>query len=65
MQEYIGLDVSTKETAVSVRRDGKRIWRGKRSSDPKVVAALLRKHAPVAKRVAFETGHCQSGSITR
>jgi hypothetical protein len=29
MGEYIGLDVSLKETAVSIRRDGKRIWRGK------------------------------------
>ena len=56
MEEYIGLDVSMKETAVSVRRDGKRVWRGKCASDPKVVAALLRKHAPVARRVVFETG---------
>ena len=34
MEEYIGLDVSMKETAVSIRRDGKRIWRGKCASDP-------------------------------
>lgn len=27
IDEYIGLDVSMKETAISVRRDGKRIWR--------------------------------------
>ena len=45
-----------KETAVSIRHDGKRIWRGKCASDPKVVAALLRKHAPAARRVVFETG---------
>jgi transposase len=56
MEEYIGLDVSMKETAVSVRRDGKRVWRGKCASDPKVIAALLRKHASMAKRVVFETG---------
>ncbi len=56
MEDYIGLDVSMKETAVSVRRDGKRVWRGKCASDPKVIAALLRKHAPVPKRVIFETG---------
>jgi transposase len=56
MEEYIGLDVSMKETAVSIRRDGKRVWRGKCASDPKVVAILLRKHAPAAKRVVFETG---------
>ncbi|HXR00937.1 MAG TPA: IS110 family transposase [Pseudomonas sp.] len=56
MDEYIGLDLSMKETAVSIRRDGKRVWRGKCASDPKVVAILLRKHAPAAKRVVFETG---------
>ena len=56
MEEYIGLDVSMKDTAVSVRRDGKRIWRGKCASDPAVIADLLRKHAPSAKRVIFETG---------
>ena len=35
MEEYIGLDVSMKETAVSIRRDGKRVWRGTCASDPK------------------------------
>lgn len=29
MGEYIGLDVSMKDTAISVRREGKRVWRGK------------------------------------
>ena len=56
MGEYIGLDVSLKETAVSIRRDGKRVWRGKCLSDPAVIAALIRKHAPSAERVVFETG---------
>jgi transposase len=56
MEEYIGLDVSMKETAISIRRDGKRIWRGKCASDPAVIANVLRKHAPSAKRVVFETG---------
>jgi len=27
MEDYIGLDVSMKETAVSIRRDGKRVLR--------------------------------------
>ena len=44
------------ETAISIRRDGKRIWRGKCASDPAVIASLLRKHAPSAKLVIFETG---------
>lgn len=56
MGEYIGLDVSLKDTAVSVRRGGKRVWRGKCASDPQALAALIRKHAPSAERVVFETG---------
>lgn len=56
MEEYIGLDVSMKETAVSIRRGGKRVWRGKCASDPTIVAATLRKHAQAPKRVVFETG---------
>src|SRR3954466_10761349 len=56
MNEYIGLDVSMRETAVSIRRNGKRIWRGKCASDPASIGNLLRKHAPSAKRVIFETG---------
>lgn len=56
MEDYIGLDVSMKETAVSVRRNGTRVWRGKCASDPKAIATLLRKHAPAPKRVIFETG---------
>ena len=31
MEEFIGLDVSMKETSVSIRRDGRRIWRGIRA----------------------------------
>ncbi|MGO4113305.1 IS110 family transposase [Rhizobium ruizarguesonis] len=56
MDQYIGLDVSLKETAISIRQDGKRIWRGKCASDPKLVAEMIRKHAPHARRVVFETG---------
>jgi transposase len=56
MDDYIGLDVSIKETAVSIRRDGKRVWRGKCPSDPKLIANLIRKRAPSVTRVVFETG---------
>lgn len=56
MEEYIGLDVSLKETAISIRRGGKRIWRGKCKSDPDSIITLLNKHAPDARRVVFETG---------
>jgi transposase len=56
MKQYIGLDVSMKETAISIRQDGKRIWRGKCASDPQLLAAVIRKRAPYAGRVVFETG---------
>ncbi|PSO10473.1 IS110 family transposase, partial [Sphingobium sp. AEW4] len=51
MDQHIGLDVSLKDTSVSVRQDGKRIWRGKCASDPKLLAEVIRKRAPNAKRV--------------
>lgn len=55
MNEYIGLDVSLKETSVSIRSDGKRIWRGKCASDPKQIADVIRKRALAVVRVVFET----------
>lgn len=56
MDQHIGLDVSLKDTSISVRQDGKRIWRGKCASDPKIIVEVIRKRAPKAKRVVFETG---------
>jgi transposase len=56
MREFIGLDVSLKETAISVRSDGKRVWRGKCPSDPSAITEVLRRHAPAAQRIVFETG---------
>jgi hypothetical protein len=56
LEEFIGLDVSLKDTAISIRRDGQRIWRGRCPSDPKLIAEVVRKRAPNAKRVIFETG---------
>ncbi|SJM29431.1 transposase (fragment) [Mesorhizobium delmotii] len=40
MSEYIGLDMPLKEAALSVRRDRKRIWRGKCPSGPSLVVSL-------------------------
>jgi transposase len=56
MDQYIGLDVSLKDTFISVREGGKRIWRGKCASDPTVIAQVIRTHAPSVRRVVFETG---------
>ena len=56
MEQFIGLDVSLKDTFLSVRQNGQRIWRGKCPSDPKLIAEVIRKRAANAKRVVFETG---------
>lgn len=56
MGDFIGLDVSLKETAISVRRDGERVWRGKCPSDPHLLGEVIRKRAPSATRVVFEAG---------
>ena len=49
-------DASLKDTAISIRRGSKRVWRGKCPSDPKIIAEVIRRRAPNAKRVVFETG---------
>lgn len=56
MKQFIGLDVSLKDTFISVRQDAQRIWRGKCPSDPKLLAEVIRKRAPNVERVVFETG---------
>ena len=52
----VGLRRSLKETAISVRRDGRRVWRGKCPSDPGAVASVLRRRAPGAKRASVRSG---------
>jgi transposase len=57
MKQYVGLDVSQRETAVCVVDDmGQVIFEGKVKSDPGALTNLLRKRAPHAERVGFETG---------
>ena len=56
MLQHVGLDVSLKNTMISIRQNGRRIWRGKCASDPKVIAQTVRKHAPDPESVVFETG---------
>ena len=41
---------------MSIRCRGKRVWRGKCASDPKVIAEVIRRRAPEVARVVFETG---------
>jgi transposase len=57
MKQYVGLDVSQRETAVCVVSEtGQVIFEGKVKSDPGALTNLLRKHAPLAERIGFETG---------
>jgi transposase len=57
MRQYVGLDVSQRETSVCVVNEtGQAIFEGKAKSDPGDLSKLLRRHAPLAERIGFETG---------
>lgn len=61
MKQYVGLDVSQRETSVCVVDDaGRPIFQGKVKSDPGALTELLRKRAPHAERIGFETGAMSS-----
>jgi transposase len=57
MKQYVGLDVSQRETSVCVVNEvGRVVFEGKAKSDPGALTELLRKRAPHAERIGFETG---------
>jgi transposase len=57
VKQYAGLDVSQKERAVCVvDQTGKVLFEGKAPSDPGALAQIIRKWAPAAERIGFETG---------
>jgi transposase len=57
MKQYVGLDVSQNETSVCViEESGKIYFEGKAPSEPGALARLLRKRAPAAERIGFESG---------
>jgi transposase len=61
MKQYVGLDVSQRETAVCVVSEhGQLLFEGTAKSDPGDLTKLLRKHAPLAQRIGFETGAMSS-----
>lgn len=44
MEQYVGLDVSQKETAICVvDGEGKRVWQGACGSTPDAIAEIVRK----------------------
>lgn len=61
MKQYVGLDVSQREIAMCVISEtGQLVFEGKAKSDPGALTDLLRKHAPLAERIGFETGAMSS-----
>ena len=65
MGEYVGLDVSKEETAFCVKNaDGVTLARGKVSTDPAALFAMLREHCLCPERIVLETG-TMSGWLAR
>jgi len=57
MEQFVGLDVSQKETHICVvDQNGTTIWRGTSASVPEQIAAVIRERAPAAARIGLETG---------
>lgn len=57
MTQYVGLDVSMKETSVHVLDEaGKRVWRGQCATEPGAITAAIHRYAPDAVRIGLETG---------
>ena len=57
MKQYVGLYVSQKDTSVCVLDErGLVVYEGKAKSEPGALTRLLRKRAPKAERIGFETG---------
>src|SRR5215831_15336350 len=57
MEQYAGLDVSLKMTAICiVDRTGKILREGMVASDPDAIATFVRLHAPHVVRIGLETG---------
>jgi len=57
VKQYVGLDVSQKETAVRVvDENGTVLFEGKAASDLGALVRVIRKRAPTAERIGFETG---------
>ena len=55
--QYVGLDVSLKETSICVIDEADKIvWRGRVDSTPKAIASAVKQHSPHAVRIGLESG---------
>jgi len=62
MKQYVGLDVSQKETSVCVVNEvGQVLFEGKAKSDPGALTALLRKRAPQVSASDLRPGRWRVG----
>ncbi len=59
--QYVGLDVSLKETSICVIDDADKIvWRGQVGSTPEAIASAVKRQAPHAVRIGLESGQLSS-----
>jgi hypothetical protein len=57
MPEYVGLDISMKETSICVLNGQEEaVFGGSTRTPPEAIGDMLRKHAATAERIVFETG---------
>jgi transposase len=57
MEQYVGLDVSQRQTSVCViDGKGQTLWQGKCASTPEAIAATVRARAPEVVRIGLESG---------
>jgi transposase len=55
--QYVGLDVSLKETSICVIDDADKIvWRGQVDTTPEAIVSAVTQHAPHAVRIGLESG---------
>jgi transposase len=60
-KQYVGLDVSLKETSICVIDDADKIvWRGQVESTPEGIASAIKQRAAHAVRIGLESGQLSS-----
>ena len=65
MSQYVGLDVSLKETSVCVLDgSGRVLWRGTCKATPEAMAATIRKRAPRWSGPCWKAARCRPGTGT-